>query len=62
MVIQTAVSINKDIEDAEHKMMEIAMFLSRDSVQESQLSIYTLQYTICEEAICAKKRLLATLK
>lgn len=59
MAIQTAASIKQEIEAAEHKMMEIAMFLSRDSVQESQLSIYTLQYKVCEETVCTKKRLLA---
>lgn len=61
MAIQTAASINKAIEEAEHKMMEIAIFLSRDSVQESQQSIYTLQYKVCEETICTKKRLLANI-
>lgn len=61
MAIQTAESIKKAIEDAEHKMMEIAIFLSRDSVQESQLSIYTLQYKVCEETIGTKKRILANI-
>lgn len=62
MPMPTVESIKQAIEDAETKMMEIAIFLSRDSVQESQLSIYTLQYKVCEETIYTKKRLLTQIK
>lgn len=61
MAMPTAESIQQAIEDAETKMMEIAIYLGRDSIQESQLSIYTLQYKVCEETINTKKRLLANI-
>ena len=59
MAIQTPESIRRDIEEAENKMAEIAIYLGRDSIQESQLSVFTLQYKVLDTTIETKKRLLA---